>query len=251
MRILMYHSIGEENCRLSVSLESFRRQMAWLRRSGRRVLTLREAIEQPDRGPRPLVLTFDDGYADFYTRALPVLQEYGLAATVFVATGYVGQVAGWENAGPATPLLTWPQLRELAAAGFEFGAHSVTHLDVRKADDETVCAELAQSKAVLEEELGQEVVSFAYPFGYFRTGLPGLLAQAGYRCAVLAGGYRDNSLSSDPFALSRIPVWAEDSLLTFRLKARGWLAYRYYTDKLATEWRYQCTGLRQRWRGGR
>ncbi len=251
MRILMYHSIGEENCRLSVPLESFRRQMAWLQRSRRRVLTLREAIEEPGPGPCPLVLTFDDGYADFYTRARAVLEEYGLRATVFVATGFVGQVAGWGNAAPATPLLTWAQMRELAAAGFEFGAHTVTHLDVRKADDEVIAEELARSKAVLEEELGQEVVSFAYPFGYLRAGLPELVARAGYRCAVLAGGHRDNDARRDRFMLRRIPVWAEDSLLQFCCKARGWTGYRYYTEKCAGEWHYQWKMIRQRCGRGR
>lgn len=251
MRIFMYHSIGDLGGRLCVSAEQFGRQMAWLQRSQRRVMTLREAMEAPRRGPRPLVLTFDDGYADFYTQAGPVLQAYGLRATVFVATGFVGQVAGWRNATPRAPLLTWAQMRELAAAGFEFGSHTVSHLDVRKADNETVYAELVRSKAVLEEELGQEVVSFAYPFGYFRSGLPGLLAQAGYRCAVLASGYRDNNLRRDRFTLSRIPVWAEDSLFQFQCKARGWSAYRYYTGKLAGEWRYQWKMIRQRWSRGR
>ena len=249
MRILMYHRVDPVSCRFSVRPEPFEQQAAWLAGRGEAGLTLRDALGLRPR--RAVVLTFDDGFADTYTEARPILDRYGLTATIFVVTDLVGQRASWRNAYPAAPLLDWAQMREMAAGGYEFGSHTATHLDVRPAGDEEVYEELVRSKAVLEEQLGQEVVSFAYPYGYFRPALPELLARAGYRCAVLAGGYRDNGKSSDVFGLSRTPVWGEDSIRTFQLKARGWLAYRYYTEKLGAECRYEWKRLLRRCGRGR
>jgi len=251
VQILMYHSISEAASPMSLSPAAFSRQMAWLRQNGWQSLTLRTAMET-DRPPRrAVVLTFDDGFADAYLTAWPILREHGMTATVFLVTDQVGQVASWPEARPVAPLLDWGQIKEMASAGIEFGSHTATHLDVRTASDDEIYRELVQSKATLEEQLGEEVVSFAYPYGYFRTVLPELLREAGYRYAVLAGGYRDNRGCLDAMRLSRTPVWGRDSLFTFQAKVRGWLAYRHYTEKAAVEVRWQCKELRRRWGRGR
>ncbi|MBV9229057.1 MAG: polysaccharide deacetylase family protein, partial [Chloroflexi bacterium] len=121
--------------------------------------------------PQPIVLTFDDAYADFYTNALPALQTYGFVATLYVPTVFVGGTSRWlEYLGEGSrPLLSWSQLAEISACGIECGAHSHTHpaldmLSFSKAQDEIV-----RCKCLLEDHLGQQTSSFAYPYGYYNT----------------------------------------------------------------------------------
>ncbi len=249
MQILMYHSISEAGTPMCVTPAAFTRQMDWLHQAGWRTHTLRLAVDSPS-SPRSVVLTFDDGFADAYLTAWPILRERGLTATIFLVTDQVGHVASWTDANPVAPLLDWDQIREMAAGGCEFGSHSASHLDVRTATDEEILQELVRSRQVLEDRVGREVVSFAYPYGYFRPELPGLLQRAGYRFAVLAGGYRDLGPGSDPLRLARTPVTRRDGLGAFRAKVRGWMTYRHYTEKAAVELRWQWhSALRRCGRG--
>ena len=247
MQILMYHSIGEEKDRFSVSPERFEQQMDWLAHGGVQVRSLQEALGAPgDR--RTVVLTFDDGFASVYEYGLPLLRRYGLPATVFLVTDAVGKEACWEGAPQGEALMTWEQVREMAAEGFEFGSHTATHLDLRRAEVGLIEEELAHSRTAIEEHTGQEGRAFAYPFWYFRAEMPALLARAGYRCGLLAGTYGRNTGSTDVYALHRIPIWRGDPLGAFRAKATGRTAWRYYTQKLAREVCWQMSSLRP---GGR
>ena len=127
--ILCYHNLGEQaKGRLVLAASRFQEQMRYLKANGYRVISLREFVEFTRLGrqlpQRSVVLTFDDGYKSFKQYAYPVLKELGFAATLFVYTDYVG--AG-RNA------LSWPDLRDLQAEGFEVEAHSKTHSDLRRA----------------------------------------------------------------------------------------------------------------------
>ena len=141
--ILLYHSISdtasERFRRWTVRPEQFAAQVAHLRARSYTPLTVAQlaaatARNPADLPPRPVVLTFDDGFADFYDRALPVLQEHRFTATLYVTTGFVGGTSRWlRSAGEGErPMLTWVQLRELRTSGIECGAHSHSHrpLDV-------------------------------------------------------------------------------------------------------------------------
>lgn len=242
MTILMYHSITSERPanRFEVTVDQFRQQMLWLQRAGRRGLSLAAARESNTYGAsRPVVLTFDDGYADNYTNALPVLRECGFSATIFVATGHVGGANEWETKAFAVkPLLTWDQMAEMARAGIEFGSHTVSHLDLRSAAVAVIRQELLQSRRDLAERLGTEAAAFAYPYGYARDDMAGLLGEAGYRHGLLAGTYGANTLRTDPYALHRAPVWSGDSVGQFAAKVRGWCRWRYYADRVSqvTRW---------------
>jgi peptidoglycan/xylan/chitin deacetylase (PgdA/CDA1 family) len=246
----MYHSVSREPSlgRFAVPPQHFASQLSWLARAGWRVTSVRDALGEADTQDRTLVMTFDDGYADNYQEAFPQLQQYGFTATMFLPTDFVGRANGWEETDTPVPLLTWPQGREMAEAGFEIGSHSASHLDIRRAPLGDILDELARSKAKIEDQAGAEVVSFAYPYGYFRPEVPELLARTGYRCAVLAGTYGRNGRQASPFALHRVPVWGSDGLLAFRLKVRGWFHWQHYTSKVATEVRWL---LGRRVRGSR
>jgi peptidoglycan/xylan/chitin deacetylase (PgdA/CDA1 family) len=239
----MYHRVGTAASRFCVAPEALEQQLAWLAGRGEAPLPLREALLAGAR--RGVVLTFDDGTRDTFALAWPALRRQGLTATVFLITHFMGGEMPGES-GPV-PMLDWGQAREMSQAGVEFGSHTATHLDLRHAEIGAIREELRRSKAAIEGQLGTEVVSFAYPFGYFREGLPELLAEAGYRWAVLGATYGSNTSATRPFELRRIPVDGDASLGVWRanLGARG--QWRYYAEKIRREmlWRRRRGGAEQ------
>jgi peptidoglycan/xylan/chitin deacetylase (PgdA/CDA1 family) len=117
---------------------------------------------------RHLVITFDDGYLDNWAIAAPELAARGLPACFFITTGFIGtdRDAWWDAArGVRSEWMTWDQVRDLHAAGFELGAHTTSHVNLATADPATARSEIAGSKAQLEAETGSTVRHFAYPFG--------------------------------------------------------------------------------------
>ena len=206
--ILTYHSISQGDSPLKTAPSLFAEQMEWLR-THVRVAPLVDVVAAlvgctalPER---TVVLTFDDGFSDFYSAAAPVLRRLGLPATIFLATGYCGKTNHWPGQ-PAwvgeQPLLDWPQVTELAQQGFDFGAHSVHHpvltdLAVQQAEHD-----IADCKAELEHRAGRQVEFFAYPYGIWNFTVRALV-QRHYRgaCSTGAGAVEPNA---DPFALPRV-----------------------------------------------
>jgi peptidoglycan/xylan/chitin deacetylase (PgdA/CDA1 family) len=226
--ILMYHEIAartETRSRLAVRPDSFAAQVRTLHDDGFRTLTAHElasalASEEQRVPERAVVLTFDDGYADFHGQALPLLGEYGFSATVFVTTGWVAGV----GVRPATPplgrMLTWRQIEEASGCGMEFAAHSRTHPQLDRLSEPQLRDELTSSKAELEDRLGAPVTGLAYPFGYSNSKVREAARQLayGYGCAVsnaMAG------TGSDLFALPRLTVAESTTLAVFRQLVRG------------------------------
>jgi peptidoglycan/xylan/chitin deacetylase (PgdA/CDA1 family) len=203
--ILLYHGVGPPSGRFSVSDAEFARQMDAVVASGRSAQTVGRLAEPRVRGEpmaaSAVAITFDDGTADFYDRAWPVLRERGLPATLYVTSGLVG------GRHEGTPMLSWQRLEELRDSGLEIGAHSHEHIALDLVPLERAARELVNSKLVLEDRLQVEISGFAYPFGYHTAAVKALAARAGYRsaCAV------KNALShpyDDPFALARFMVTA-------------------------------------------
>lgn len=158
---------------------------------------------------RTVVLTFDDGFADF-DNAWAELTQRGLAATLYVTAGTLGGRSKWLaplGAGDL-PMLCPSQLINLAADGCEIGAHSMSHPQLDCIDRTAAAAEIRQSKDVLEQALGRSVDTFAYPHGYHDKAVKQLVAEAGFTSAAAVR----NALSpadDDPFALARVTVMSD------------------------------------------
>jgi peptidoglycan/xylan/chitin deacetylase (PgdA/CDA1 family) len=195
--ILMYHRLTEETgshpCSLAVA--RFRSQLALLRALGYRSVPPR-ALAGGRRDRRVIAITFDDGYLDTLTAALPLLIEFGFRATCYVVADAVGRTSDWT--APA-PLMDWPGLRAWLGAGMEVGAHTRTHPDLTRLADGPLRDEVAGARTRLEDRLGAPVRSFAYPFNRLDARAIEAVAAAGY-----TDGVAGPEVHGSPWALCRM-----------------------------------------------
>ena len=235
--VLMYHHVGPYRPGtyrpITISPEQFERQVQWLARRGYAGITssdwlrwLREGKGLPEK---PILLTFDDAYADVAQFALPILKRYGFNAAVFVVTGRLGGTNTWDEGqgrGSLT-LMTAEQIRFWAGQGVEFGSHGRTHADLTKLSAAEAEAEVVGSKSDLSELLGSPAISFAYPYGERNESVEKLIRSH----FDLAFGKEPglNYLQDDPHAMRRAYVSAEDSLLEFAFSVR-WGGLQRFRD---------------------
>jgi peptidoglycan/xylan/chitin deacetylase (PgdA/CDA1 family) len=257
LRVLMYHAISRQldrrvhpYYRTATSPERFKAQMEFLRGNGYCLMTLGQALqwarggseraptpadpESPDRSG-PVVVTFDDGFRDFYTTAFPILQRLGIPSTVFLATGCLdGRFVTGEEC------LRKSEVAMLAAQGVEFGSHTVTHPKLVELEHLAVEAELLRSREDIQQMLGRAVTLFSYPYRFpeedvaFTARLAASLEVCGYVGGVTTRIGR-SSCTENPFFLKRLPVDDDDDIAFFRAKLEG--AYDWlHTAQLA----YKC-----------
>lgn len=168
--ILMYHSISESAGPTSISPAIFASQMAAIAEAKVPVIRLEDVLAaRKGRLALPaqsVVITFDDGFRDFSDVAFPILKQHGFSAIVYLPTAQIGRSENWLGANrPARPLMDWGTIRNLSAAGVDFGSHSVSHPDLCSLTSSALTAELSQSRRILEDRLGKKIVHFAPPYG--------------------------------------------------------------------------------------
>jgi peptidoglycan/xylan/chitin deacetylase (PgdA/CDA1 family) len=218
--ILLYHGIGEPYPEDKwVTVEAFRAQMSVLAEEGYTSITASEldAIERGDAPspPKPILLTFDDGFRNFETNALPVLREHGFRATFFIPVDRIGDSESTRlHLGVEHSI--WPELISLQEAGVELQSHSRTHPRLRDLDANAVREEIAGSKRILEAKLGRPITVFAYPGGSFDAAIAQACADAGYESAhsVSAG-------LNGRYDRQRISIHADVDLDEFRRMIGG------------------------------
>jgi peptidoglycan/xylan/chitin deacetylase (PgdA/CDA1 family) len=224
--ILCYHNVGQSPQDgkfklLYTSLEKFDRQLWTMRRLGLRGVSIREGLQQLQRGSRSnlVMLSFDDGYLDTVTRALPLLCSYGFTATCFVVSDAIGTHNSWDAAylRDEKPLMTQQQVQQWLAAGMEVGSHSCSHPRLGELTTEVAEREIAGSRAALGAALGVAIDQFCYPYGSFTSATVELVKRAGYVSAVSVvpgiAGARD-----DRYRLPRILVDGQSGWLKFLLQ---------------------------------
>jgi peptidoglycan/xylan/chitin deacetylase (PgdA/CDA1 family) len=238
--ILMYHSLSDnpENgvaayYKTNTDPLIFRQQMRYLAAEGYKTMGLMQVIArlQNDRpfAEKTVVITFDDGFKDFYIHGFPVLKEHGFDATVFLPTGFIDNQ---RRSFKKIECLTWSEVREMRKAGMGFGSHTVNHPQLKDLPRKEIERELVESRAQIEQQLGEATSVFSYPYAFpqenksFARDFRELLIQSGYAGCVSTelGRVRPGD---DPYRLKRLPANSLDDPALFRAKLEGgydWLA---------------------------
>jgi len=206
---LMYHSInddvGNNHPDLVVTPANFRTQLNYLKKRGYQFLTMSELISGDyDSAPR-VALTFDDGFQDNYTEMLPILKEFQAKATIFLCPNM-----------PDIEKLTEDQILEMQASGLvEFGAHTMTHINLSQASDDDAMYEITESKKQVEKMIGAPCPSFAYPYGRLDDRIATYVEQAGFTSAVVVK--KGIEAIDDKYRIKRISVLGKTDKLQFHI----------------------------------
>jgi peptidoglycan/xylan/chitin deacetylase (PgdA/CDA1 family) len=222
--ILLYHRIAEDGpadlARYRQAPAAFAEQMRWLRRHGYHAVTSDDVARRLRSGRpfagRPVLISFDDAYCDFHDAAWPILRAHDFTAEIFVVTDKVGGDADWDVVyGSPAPLMGWPQIQALAAAGMRFGSHMASHSHMAELSSREIVFEAARSRAALELALGRPCRSIAAPFGEGDERFVRVARQCGYESGFTTDpGHA--ALGQDPLRLPRIEVvggWALDAFI--------------------------------------
>jgi peptidoglycan/xylan/chitin deacetylase (PgdA/CDA1 family) len=233
--VLMYHEMADiaaTSSRLAVAPSVFADQLAYLRDSGFNTVTAGTlsailADGAGDLPERPVVLTFDDGYADFYTQAMPLLNQYGFTATLFMTTGWIGKE------GEQKRMLNWRELAEAEQSGIEIGAHTCKHPQLDQLPEDSVREELYVSKSELEDNLGLKVPGLAYPYGYSSPKVRRVARDIGYDYGYSVGNNLTTG-AADKFALPRLTVRRATTMDDFRKMVNGHDTTMLQRDRILT-----------------
>jgi len=248
LRILLYHAVGtrlrHDPYGISISTELFERHMALL--AGIKDIRPVGLLDwRPASQGLHVAVTFDDGYRDNYTFALPILERFNLKATFYLVTGYIGsdRVFEWirDSKGMSDDVsvsrsefmpLNWDQVLEMERRGMEFGSHSHSHRSLSEIDPGIIAGELGESIRELEKHLSDGAYSFACPFGVWREAaekLKELVQGSGYSGAFL-GKWGALKKKAHPYDMPRLTIYGWDSLGVFQRKIGGsydWLHFLY------------------------
>lgn len=233
LRILMYHRVTDESGdRLSVSPLEFERQMDLLGTEGYRVMTLAQALTEPTgHGSLPaVVITFDDGYQDFYRNVFPILRNRNFPALIFVVPDFIdGKIIlpRYQDLRGDSRSVSWEMLREMQEGGITVGAHSVTHRELIGLDSSEAKMEIEESADIIERRSGIRPEWFSYPRGKYSSILSRMVQDSGYRGAVTVRP-GTNRRPYDYFGLRRTEISRDDDLRDFRMKLSGAYDLQHY-----------------------
>ena len=243
--ILMYHSIASHSSkafkRWVVSPFDFENQLFYLHKNGYTPMTVSQFValkSQPKIAlpKKPVLITFDDGFLDFFTQALPILNNYKFASTLYVTTGFIGETSRWlASEGEGNRLMLNPtQLKELPSYQVEIGAHSHTHPQLDLLTIDAAKAEICKSKMILEGYIQQVILSFAYPHGYYNKQVRQAVIDAGFTSAC---GVKDamSHGADDSFSLARIIISNDITIEQFSNALNGKLPLAPSRERFKTK----------------
>ncbi len=219
--VIMYHNIDGNSAvsTLSVSPESFKSQMSFLKRHGYNVVTLEELGDMVKKNrfpPKTVAITFDDGNENNYVNAYPVLKGLNLHAAIFIIPAMIGREG----------YLTWDQVMEMSESGvIIIGSHSMTHPWLPSQPDQKLDSEIAGSKRAIEGHLAKEAYAFCYPSGGFDKNVREKVIGAGYKIAVATNPGKKYP-KHDLFAMKRIKIArTSDNLFVFWFETTGFYTW--------------------------
>lgn len=248
--VLMYHMISDpitkRDRRFCCPPKRFRSHLDYLKRSGLAVVGL-ERVHQHLCGNEldsdAVAITFDDGYLDNYENAFPLLREFGYPATIFLVAGTMGKTNQWmENRGFAErPMMNWDAAVEIANAGIELGAHTITHPHLTELRIEEAREEIRGSATLIARHTGSNVNQFAYPYGEYNTSVRDVVEGAGYRlaCSTRSGF---NIVGADAFEIRRLEVMGSDDARALKRK----IAFGTHDGSYSHMFKYYLRRLRTR-----
>jgi peptidoglycan/xylan/chitin deacetylase (PgdA/CDA1 family) len=216
--LLAYHGVGSataDPARLLVEPNLLESHVRFLQRRGYRFLTAEELLAEGQPRPRTAVLTFDDGFRNWLTAALPLLRRLGVRATFYVCPGLFGG-RHWHLDGEEGRLLDESEARELLEAGMELGSHTLSHPDLRLLDGGELSRELEESKSEVERLTGRPCRTLAYPYGLYDERVVSAAGAAGYELAFawLPGPWH-------PLKAPRLPAPPRNGARRLALKLAG------------------------------
>ncbi len=207
---MTYHHIESHRGIYYVAPARFEQQLAYLVAHDYHTVsmdTYANYLEKEEPLPSsPVVLTFDDGYADAYTTVYPLLKAHHMTGTFYIITGQVGRPG----------FLTWDEIKEMAANGMEIGAHTVTHPYLTKLSFIAALQEISGSRVTLENQLGIRITTFAYPYNDHNQMTNLLVRMAGFRTACIVDFHTGDNVR-DYFTIPRYTVSSGESLNVFAL----------------------------------
>ncbi len=228
--VLLYHKVTN-NFQFEgtwVYKKQFNKQMEWLYDSGYETI-LPLSLKDIKGQQKKLLITFDDGFADVYNNALPIMEKYGFKGTVFIISGYINKNAYWDLPGKKHyPLLSKHQIKELYSMGWNIGVHSFSHRDLTKVKGEDLKKEIFTAKEILEDLLGENVYLFSYPYGRYNEKVYNMVKEAGYKMAFSScPSLKNNKI--DMFAIYRRSIYITDSMFAFKEKIQptSWIRYGF------------------------
>lgn len=216
---LGYHIVNRTiEDKIAISEELFEEHLRYLQKEGYVTLSLAQALADINGAmqtpPRSVLLTFDDGYEDNARIVLPLLQAYGMRATEFVITAYIGQSNRWNpRAGYDTDHMTWDDLRAWYESGCDIGGHSHWHFCMTRLSPDELEETVRLNKGMLEKGLGIRLLAFAYPYGKFNQAVKGVVGHHYEIAFAIDGGVWNAQI--DRYAINRLnisPAWNVEHL---------------------------------------
>jgi peptidoglycan/xylan/chitin deacetylase (PgdA/CDA1 family) len=201
--VLEYHhvcdDVDEEGWSYAVPVAEFKEQLDYLQAQGYTTISMQDFVRakkgKQELPEKPVILTFDDGYEDNYTVLLPMLEERGMKATVYMVTNSIGRKG----------YLSWNQLRDMQNRGIELGSHTANHQPLTTLDREKQAEEMKLSKLLMEWNGLKTIFTFSYPNGDYDEGMPELLKENEYLTAVTGDGGL-NTFKTNPYLLQRTNI---------------------------------------------
>lgn len=201
--ILIYHYVEyvtdeRDTIRQSLNINphTFENQIATLKDAGYTFITPSDIqnVGESQKIQKPIIISFDDGYEDFYTDVLPIIKRQNVKVVAYIVPGFLDKLN----------YMTWEQVKEISTSGLvEIGAHTMHHASLGSLSDESATAEILDSKIILELSLGKKITAFAYPYGHFNSETSYLVESAGFTSAVTTDEGTNDNLN-DKFLLKRI-----------------------------------------------